>query len=76
MNLLGCKLEVGEVTDGHGNASPHDAVIFFKGLHDSPEITVNAPNARAVAQRIVQLWNGARRANKSAAASHNRPSED
>lgn len=55
--LIKWPLQLGEVTDGDGNPLYDEAVIHFADLYDSPEITVNAPNALAIAGRIVELWN-------------------
>lgn len=57
--LLSMRLELGEVTDGDGNPLYDEAIIHFPDVYDSPEITVNAPNALLVADRIVELWNAA-----------------
>jgi hypothetical protein len=56
-DLLSMRLELGEVTDGDDNPLYDEAVIHFAGLHDSPEININAPNALRIASRIVELWN-------------------
>lgn len=58
-DIMNRRLELGEVTDGAGKPSHCDAVIFFANMYDSPEITINAPDAPLVAARIVDLWNAA-----------------
>lgn len=58
-DIMNRRLELGEVTDGAGRPSHCDAVIFFANMYDSPEITINAPDAPMVAARIVELWNAA-----------------
>lgn len=55
----GIRLELGEVTDGDGKPLDYEAIIFFAGVYDSPEIRVNAPNAQSIARQIVELWNSA-----------------
>lgn len=57
--LLYTRLELGEITDGDGNPFFDEAIVFFEGLHDSPEIRINAPDAARLAARIVELWNAA-----------------
>lgn len=58
-DLLRMQLEVGEIEFSVGAKVSHEAVIFFSDLYDSPEIRVNAPKAREIAERMARLWNEA-----------------
>lgn len=59
INLNEMHMEVGEVEFAAGYPVTWEAVIYFPALFDSPEIRVNTPDARVVANRIVELWNAA-----------------
>lgn len=58
--LLLTRLELGAITDGDDIPVSEEGVIFFEGIHDSPEIIyIKAPDAAKIAARIVELWNAA-----------------
>lgn len=55
-------MELGAITDGDGNELADEAVIHFREDADaSCEIVVRYPNAKVVAEKIVQTWNDGRK---------------
>jgi hypothetical protein len=56
--IASLSLEIGEVTDGGGQPVVDNAIIFFVGEDETSDIRISSPNARAIADQIVMLWNG------------------
>jgi hypothetical protein len=62
--LLYTTLELGEVCNGDGDPLYDEAIIYFHGQEEELDIMVRAPNALAVAEKIVERWNAALSANE------------